>query len=289
MTNRETSRRDRTLSTILLLLLINFLSSSGTTSGQNSSAAHDEEIEYAPFDGWYNNFAHPDWGASDTPLLRLLPHAYSDGVYSPSGADRPNPIEISQIVFNGSTGLPSYRNRTALLVFFGQQVVEEILDAQLQGCPPEFFNIPIPKGHPEYDPEAEGGREMPFQRTRYDQRTGYSPNVPREQLNEISAYFDGSLMYGPHKAWADTLRSYVGGRLRATNDSDSQMKYFPALNDVRLPYPTRDKRLRTLVRAVSRMTPTLKRRFHSARPRRCEHIHRPAGGEMNRAESRAPY
>ena len=24
----------------------------------------DEHIEYEPYDGWYNNFAHPDWGAA---------------------------------------------------------------------------------------------------------------------------------------------------------------------------------------------------------------------------------
>jgi len=30
----------------------------------NYSYAADEHIEYPPYDGWYNNFAHPDWGAA---------------------------------------------------------------------------------------------------------------------------------------------------------------------------------------------------------------------------------
>jgi len=58
---------------------------------------------------------------SDTKMLRLLPAAYGDGVYSPAGADRPNPHDIARAVFDGKTGKPSYKNRTALLVFFGEK------------------------------------------------------------------------------------------------------------------------------------------------------------------------
>ena len=61
-------------------------------------------------------------------------------------------------------------------------MVEEIMDSQRPGCPREFFNIPIPKGHPRYDPTGEGGKELPLLRTRYDGRTGYSPNNPRQQV-----------------------------------------------------------------------------------------------------------
>jgi len=63
--------------------------------------------------------------------------------------------------------------------------VQEILDSQQAGCPPEYFNIPIPPGHPEFDPYSSGDREIPFLRSRYDQRTGRSPNVPREQVGYL--------------------------------------------------------------------------------------------------------
>jgi len=56
------------------------------------------------------------------------------------------------------------------------------MDVQRAGCPPEYFNIPIPKGHPMFDPEGRGGRELPFLRTRHDMRTGFSPHGPREQV-----------------------------------------------------------------------------------------------------------
>lgn len=60
--------------------------------------------------------------------------------------------------------------------------MEEILDAQRPGCPVEYFNIDIPKGHAKFDPEDKGGRYIPFPRSRYDQTTGYSPNNPRQQV-----------------------------------------------------------------------------------------------------------
>lgn len=95
----------------------------------------------------------------------------------------------------------------------GQQVVEEMLDAQRPGCIPEYENMIIPKCHPLFDADCRADREIPFLRNRYDFNTGYSPNVPRMQLNEITPWLDGGLMYGFTKAWADALRSFRGGRL----------------------------------------------------------------------------
>lgn len=54
-------------------------------------------------------------------MLRRLPAAYSDGVYEPSGANRPSPIAISEAVMSGPTGKRSERDRTAFLVFFGKR------------------------------------------------------------------------------------------------------------------------------------------------------------------------
>lgn len=62
----------------------------------------------------------------------------------------------------------------------GQQVVEEILDAQRAACPPEYFNIKIPEWH-EFR-KTPKHMELPVLRTRYDQRTGLNPNNPRQQV-----------------------------------------------------------------------------------------------------------
>lgn len=52
-------------------------------------------------------------------MTRKTPPAYSDGVYMMSGQDRPSPRRLSTLFMKGSDGLPSAKNRTALLAFFG--------------------------------------------------------------------------------------------------------------------------------------------------------------------------
>lgn len=72
----------------------------------------------------------------------------------------------------------------------GQQVVEEIMDSQRPGCPREFENIDVPKGHDLFDTEGKGNVQLPFIRSRYDFRTGQSPNNPRQQVYLISIIMD---------------------------------------------------------------------------------------------------
>jgi len=57
---------------------------------------------------------------ADTSLLRRVPAAYKDGVYEPSGHDRPNPLELSEQLLKGEIGTRSRTGKTALLVFFGK-------------------------------------------------------------------------------------------------------------------------------------------------------------------------
>jgi dual oxidase len=200
--------------------------------------------EWESFDGWYNNLARPSWGAVDGTLLRRLPPAYDDGAYHPSGRLRPNPRVISEGTMRGQTGFGSYSNRTVFTTFFGQQMVEEILDVQTPGCPPEYINIPIPKCDSLYDPGCTGRVVIPLTRSRYWMLSGQSPNNPRQQLNEITPYIDGGLFYGPVKAWSDALRSFTDGRMAC---SDANCLY-PIQNTIGLPLsnppPSRDHYLK---------------------------------------------
>ncbi|CAB3380635.1 Hypothetical predicted protein [Cloeon dipterum] len=205
-------------------------------SGNSCSAAPEpQHAEYPGYDGWYNNLAHPELGAADTPLLRRTPAFYEDSVYKPVSG-RPNPFNLSKQLLTGPIGSKSRTGKTALLVFFGQQMVEEILDVQRPGCPPEYFNIPIPEGH-EYREHSPYHTEMPFLRSRFDMRTGFSPNNPRQQLNEITPYIDGGLTYGVTKAWADQLRVREDGTLEKDGllASAGDGGLYPAYNKQRLP------------------------------------------------------
>ncbi|XP_037076443.1 dual oxidase 1-like [Pollicipes pollicipes] len=217
--------------------LLNWLIDGCAVDDQSCTGYPFRHVEYATHDGWYNNIGHPDLGASERPLLRKLPPAYKDGVYEPAGHGRPNPLTISDALMNGTNGMHSRTGKSALLVFFGQQVVEEILDAQRAGCPPEYFNIKIPEGH-RYRTEP-GHSQLPFLRSRYDMSTtGFSPNSPRQQLNEITPWLDGGLTYGTTKAWTDALRTFANGTLAPRGMlawSRDPFRGFPERNDVRLP------------------------------------------------------
>lgn len=74
------------------------------------------------------------------------------------------------------------------VLFLGQQLVEELMDAQSPGCPIEFFNIRVPEGHPKFDPNKTGNMEMNFRRSRYDHKSGFSPNNPRKIVGFINRY-----------------------------------------------------------------------------------------------------
>lgn len=134
------------------------------------------------YDGFYNNLAHPDWGAIDSRLIRKVPAAYSDGVYAMAGQDRPSPRKLSDLFMQGDDGLPSVKNRTALFAFFGQLVTSEIIMASESGCPIEFHRIDVDKCDPVFDKECQGNKYIPFLRADYDRQTGRSPNSPREQV-----------------------------------------------------------------------------------------------------------
>ncbi|XP_063590443.1 dual oxidase-like [Penaeus indicus] len=207
----------------------------GCVAGASCSAPADRHVEYEGYDGWYNNLAKPSQGAVDTPLLRLLPPAYEDGVYQPARR-KANPLEVSEKLMRGQNGKMSKGGRTAFLLFFGQQVVEEILDAQGAGCPPEYFNIDIKSDHD--FAKSPNLKVMPLLRTRYDMTTGFSPNNPRQQLNEITPYLDGGLVYGTSKGWADALRTFANGSLAPDGllaSHDELGEGFPAENAQRLP------------------------------------------------------
>ncbi|NWW44308.1 DUOX2 oxidase, partial [Pedionomus torquatus] len=170
--------------------------------------------EVQRYDGWYNNLLHRSRGSVGARLLRLLPANYADGVYQALQEPHvPNARQLSNAVARGPSGLPSRRNTTVLAVFFGFHVLSDILGTEKPGCPAEFLNIHIPPGDLVFDPAGTGDVVLPFQRIQWALETGQSPNSPREQTNEVTAWLDGSSIYGPSHSWNDALRNFSGGQL----------------------------------------------------------------------------
>ncbi|KAM4746802.1 dual oxidase 1-like [Rhinophrynus dorsalis] len=175
--------------------------------------------EIQRYDGWYNSLADHKRGSADSRLLRLLPAAYSDGVYlAMQEPQLPNPRKISNVAMKGDSGLSSHRNRTVLAVFFGYHVFSDIISTEITGCPSEFLNIEIPAGDKVFDPDSTGQIVLPFQRSKWCKSSGSSPNNPRLQINSVTAWLDGSTIYGPSHSWSDALRSFSNGKLASGSD-----------------------------------------------------------------------
>lgn len=195
-----------------------------------------DEVPVQRFDGWYNNPLNPSWGGVGRALERNITPAYADDTYRPSGWDRPNPRWVSNELF-GADHLPkgqvaNERNLTALFAFFGQIVQHELVDTDDVTCPIEILETPVPRGDPEFDPEAEGDKHLPYERSSYDQDTGQSPNNPRRQLNRASSYIDGSFLYGNSLVRTEFLRQPNSGKLAC----EDKWGKFPMRNNVNLPY-----------------------------------------------------
>ncbi|ESO86842.1 hypothetical protein LOTGIDRAFT_235234 [Lottia gigantea] len=194
--------------------------------------AEPSSLPVQRFDGYFNNEQRPEVGSAGRHIARNITTNYRDHTYFPSGWDRPNPRSISNILFKGPTGLPSYHRRSALFSFFGQFVMREVLDTDDTTCPVEVIQTHVPRCDPDFDPDCHGNQVMPYERSAYDKRTGQSPNNPRKQINKASCFIDGSVVYGTNAVRSSYLREPGTGKLYC----EDIWGKFPKLNDVQMAF-----------------------------------------------------
>jgi hypothetical protein len=171
---------------------------------------------YRSIDGTGNNLQHSDWGSAGTQLLRNTTVAYGDGISSPAGADRPNPRLISNLVLSQTEDIFNDRHLTQFIFQWGQ-FLDHDMDLTEEAHPFEFINIPVPIGDPQLDPDNTGTQSIMLFRSRYDTATGTSTSNPRQQINQITSYLDGSNVYGSDAVRAAALRTFVGGKLKTSD------------------------------------------------------------------------
>ena len=165
------------------------------------------------YDGTGNNVANPTWGAAGTALIRIAPTEYADGVAAPAGANRPSPRVLSNALSAQSDDEINNRNLTDFVYVWGQFLDHDIT---LSPSGTESLPITIPTGDASFDPAGTGTKTMSFKRTIVASGTGTSTANPREQVNTVTAYIDGSQVYGSDEGRAKALRTMSGGQLKTS-------------------------------------------------------------------------
>ncbi|XP_060069965.1 peroxidasin-like [Ylistrum balloti] len=197
---------------------------------------------YRTIDGTCNNIAHPRWGSTGTFQGRLLPASYADKVNTPNGngvggEELPSARAISIGVLRDENDLqtPDDPDRTVMLTVMGQffdhdfsetpqskgidestigccTITDELLREERMQC----NTIDI---DPTTDPDFKEDTCMAFRRSLPRRGEHLCEPGIREQVNDITSYIDGSMVYGSTEAVANSLRTFQNGTLLvATGD-----------------------------------------------------------------------
>lgn len=168
------------------------------------------------FDGSGNNLANPKWGSTSERLLRIAPAEYGDGISTIGGAGRPSPRVISNALAAQQQVPSSARGLSALVYIWGQFLDHDIDHTGTNAAVAERVPIAVPTGDIFFDPNGTGTQTIPLTRSIFDPATGTGLSNPRQQVNQITAWIDASMIYGSDQATADALRTFLGGELRSS-------------------------------------------------------------------------
>ncbi|XP_048249474.1 peroxidase mlt-7-like isoform X1 [Haliotis rufescens] len=203
----------------------------------------DSSSPYRTMDGSCNNLRKPLWGRAFIPFRRFLEPAYDDGVSSPrQTAESGNPLasarEVSFTVHESDEKIGVQNAASHLLMQWGQFLDHDITSTPIQSgvdgshvrcCTedlseesrakinmnPEDRDICFPITIPENDPMFKARTCMSFVRSIQVSNTECKL-APAEQLNQITAYIDGSMIYGSSLAEMRILRAFDRGLLKTS-------------------------------------------------------------------------
>lgn len=206
---------------------------------------------YRTADSVCNNLEHSRWGASNTPILRLLPAEYQDGESLPKGWD-PNvtingqllPLvrKVSNHILATGNTVENDDLYSMLVTFFGQWTDHDITLVphtpvtrsynSSTSCEESCENAEpcFPIQAPEGDSRLSLGECMPFIRS----SAACTGGRVREQINVLTAFLDVGQVYGSDHVKARALRDFTSdkGLMRVNqeyNDNGRELLPFSSM------------------------------------------------------------
>lgn len=120
--------------------------------------------------------------------------------------------ESARVISNAVAAQTEERLSSAHLAAFAYawgQFIDHDLDLTTSGG--DAFNIVVPTGDPYFDPDSTGTQVISLSRSQ-----SRDVNGVRQQINSITAYVDGSMVYGSDAVTALSLRTLAGGKLKTS-------------------------------------------------------------------------
>lgn len=168
-----------------------------------------EAQENRSFDGTRNNLNNIEYGSVGEPYVRFAEVSYTDGI-GEINSDLPNPREISNVLFAQDAPIADENNLSDFVWAFGQFVCHDIEHVRYDQN--QSVEIPVPSDDEFFDV----GSTLTYFRKQFATNSG-TDNNPREYLNDVSTYIDGSVVYGSDEATANWLRTFEDGKLRTSS------------------------------------------------------------------------
>ncbi|XP_063411145.1 myeloperoxidase-like [Mytilus trossulus] len=207
----------------------------------------DDNKRYASADGSCNNLDHPSWGVTNSNQGRYVPAEYNDGfneprIYGKYGTKLPEPRLISNMLFRPQKSTKLSQDLTILHMAWGQFMIHDVVKtpitkgvkgSDIQCCgenaenSPDCFSLAIPSNDPYFSTDRQC---LNFVRSRPGKLNDNLPGI-REQINEVTSFLDGSVIYGSSEEQMKDLKMGYKGLL-ATKECPFSQK---VLNFMRKP------------------------------------------------------